>query len=134
MPRNVTIKSQRALRHSGGRVTLPDLATIAMHQFCAHASNKLIVRSPHLGLARLSCRSYRLQVNATSLLDKAATELNTNKYMAPNKYTTINNPTATINSVHKIPLLGLGTWRGEAGQVEHAVETAIRAGCRYPAS
>lgn len=102
-----------------------------MHQFCAHASNRLLVQSPRLGLAKLSCRSYRLQVNATSLLDKTATSLNANKYAAPNQYTTINNPTATLNSGHKIPLLGLGTWRGEAGQVEHAIETAVRGGCRW---
>ncbi len=50
--------------------------------------------------------------------------------MAPNKYTTVNNPTATLSNGLKIPLFGLGTWRGEAGQVENAVEMALRAGYR----
>lgn len=101
-----------------------------MHQFCAQASNRLLVRNSRLSSVRVACRSYRLHVNATSLLDKTAITLNANKYEAPSQYTSIENPTTTLNSGHKIPLLGLGTWRGEAGQVEHAIETAVRAGCR----
>ena len=54
--------------------------------------------------------------------------------MAPDKYTTIKNPTATLSNGQKIPLFGLGTWRGEAGQVENAIEMALRAGYRYDRS
>lgn len=65
-------------------------------------------------------------------LDSSAATINTDKYtMAPSKYTTVNNPTATLNNGQKIPLFGLGTWRGEAGQVEKAVEMSLKAGYRY---
>ena len=49
--------------------------------------------------------------------------------MAP-KYTTVKNPTATVYSGQKIPLVGLGTWRGEADTLINAVQTALRAGYR----
>ena len=76
-------------------------------------------------------RSLQLQVRA-AYLDSSAATLNVNKYsMAAEDYTTVNNPTATLNNDLKIPLVGLGTWRGEEGQVEKAVEMALKAGYRY---
>jgi diketogulonate reductase-like aldo/keto reductase len=38
---------------------------------------------------------------------------------------------ATLNSGDKIPLLGIGTWQAPAGEVEKAVEAAIKAGYRH---
>lgn len=39
--------------------------------------------------------------------------------------------TATLNSGDKIPLLGIGTWQAPAGEVEKAVEAALKAGYRH---
>ena len=50
--------------------------------------------------------------------------------MAPDKYTTVNNPTATVYTGAKIPLVGLGTWRGEDEELVDAVQTALRVGYR----
>ena len=36
-----------------------------------------------------------------------------------------------LNSGHKIPRIGLGTWKSEQGQVRDAVYSAIRAGYRH---
>ena len=64
-------------------------------------------------------------------LDSSAATINVDKYsMATEDYTTVNNPTATLSNGLKVPLVGLGTWRGEAGQVEKAVEMALKAGYR----
>ena len=51
--------------------------------------------------------------------------------VAADQYTTVNNPTATLYTGQKIPLVGLGTWRGEKEKLVIAVETALRAGYRY---
>lgn len=76
-------------------------------------------------------RSLQLQARAT-YLDSSAATLNVNKYsMAAEDYTTVNTPTATLSNDLRIPLVGLGTWRGEEGQVEKAVEMALKAGYRY---
>ncbi|KAK0755860.1 LOW QUALITY PROTEIN: hypothetical protein N5P37_011536 [Trichoderma harzianum] len=37
----------------------------------------------------------------------------------------------TLNTGSKIPAVGFGTWQARPGQVEHAVETALRAGYRH---
>ena len=53
--------------------------------------------------------------------------------MGAEEYTTVDNPTATLNNGLKIPLVGLGTWRGEegqVGQVEKAMDMALKAGYR----
>jgi len=39
--------------------------------------------------------------------------------------------TATLNTGDKIPLLGIGTWQAPAGEVEKAVDAALRAGYRH---
>jgi len=39
--------------------------------------------------------------------------------------------TATLNTGDKIPLVGLGTWQSKPGEVEKAVEAALRAGYRH---
>ena len=46
-------------------------------------------------------------------------------------YTTVNNTTITLNNGEKMPVLGLGTWKGKAGEVESSVQTALRVGYRY---
>ena len=75
-------------------------------------------------------RSLQLQARS-AYLDSSAATINVDKYsMAPETYTTVNNPTATLSNDLKIPLVGLGTWRGEEGQVNKAVEMALKAGYR----
>ncbi|KAL7928109.1 NADP-dependent oxidoreductase domain-containing protein [Trichoderma chlorosporum] len=37
----------------------------------------------------------------------------------------------TLNTGSKIPAVGFGTWQARPGQVEHAVETALRVGYRH---
>ena len=75
-------------------------------------------------------RPLQLQARA-AYLDSSAATINVDKYsMAPETYTTVNNPTATLSNDLKIPLVGLGTWRGEEGQVNKAVEMALKAGYR----
>jgi len=39
--------------------------------------------------------------------------------------------TFTLNTGAKIPAIGLGTWQSAPGEVEHAVEAALRAGYRH---
>jgi glycerol 2-dehydrogenase (NADP+) len=39
--------------------------------------------------------------------------------------------TYTLNTGDKIPAVGLGTWQSQPGQVEHAVEYALKAGYRH---
>lgn len=46
------------------------------------------------------------------------------------EYSTINNPTVTLNNGEKMPVLGLGTWKGKPGEVESSVQTALRVGYR----
>ena len=95
-----------------------------------------LTRTPVLSVGRPpvtrpSNKAIRLQVRA-NFLDSAASTLNVDKYtMSSSKYTTVQQPHASLNNGLKIPLFGLGTWRGEAGQVENAVEMAIKAGYRY---
>ena len=101
-----------------------------MQRVCGLTRASILTTARRPTVARAQCRSFRLQVCAGGL-DSSAATINQDKYtMAPNKYTTVNNPTATLNNGLKIPVFGLGTWRGEAGQVENAVETALRAGYR----
>ena len=38
---------------------------------------------------------------------------------------------AELNNGARFPLLGLGTWRSDPGQVSAAVETALRVGYRH---
>ncbi|DBA70144.1 TPA: hypothetical protein ACH3X2_012197 [Trebouxia sp. C0005] len=102
-----------------------------MQRVCGLTRTPLLQRPQRSLLVRSQCRSLRLQAPA-EYLDSSAATINTEKYsMAPDKYTTIQNPTATLSNGHKIPLFGLGTWRGEAGQVENAIEMALRAGYRH---
>jgi diketogulonate reductase-like aldo/keto reductase len=39
--------------------------------------------------------------------------------------------TFTLNNGVKIPAIGLGTWKAPPGEVEHAVEHALKAGYRH---
>lgn len=41
------------------------------------------------------------------------------------------NKTLTLNDGNKIPQIGLGTWLSKPGEVENAVEAAIKAGYRH---
>ena len=45
--------------------------------------------------------------------------------------TLLRSPTALLNNGRSIPLLGLGTWKSEPGQVKDAVRLAIEAGYRH---
>ncbi|KAG1660737.1 hypothetical protein FOA52_010611 [Chlamydomonas sp. UWO 241] len=40
-------------------------------------------------------------------------------------------PSVKLSSGHSIPVMGLGTWKAEPGEVKAAVETAIRMGYRH---
>ncbi|MCP3848820.1 MAG: aldo/keto reductase, partial [Gammaproteobacteria bacterium] len=40
-------------------------------------------------------------------------------------------PTATLRDASTMPLIGLGTWKAERGEVRRAVEHAVRAGYRH---
>lgn len=99
--------------------------------FVASSRRTTQVLRVHRQLTRPSQRrSLQLQARA-AYLDSSAATLNVDKYsMAPEEYTTVNNPTATLSNDLRIPLIGLGTWRGEEGQVEKAVEMALKAGYR----
>ncbi len=46
-------------------------------------------------------------------------------------YSTVHNPTVTLNNGEKMPVLGLGTWKGKPGEVESSVQIALRVGYRY---
>jgi len=46
-------------------------------------------------------------------------------------YSTVHNPTVTLNNGEKMPVLGLGTWKGKTGEVESSVQIALRLGYRY---
>lgn len=47
------------------------------------------------------------------------------------EYSTVNNSTVTLNNGEKMPVLGLGTWKGKPGEVESSVQIALRVGYRY---
>ncbi|KAL3131044.1 hypothetical protein ABBQ38_000362 [Trebouxia sp. C0009 RCD-2024] len=52
--------------------------------------------------------------------------------MSPtNEYTTVKNTYVTLNNGEKMPVLGLGTWKGKPGEVEASVQTALRVGYRH---
>lgn len=52
--------------------------------------------------------------------------------MAPTgEYSTVKNTYVTLNNGEKMPVLGLGTWKGKPGEVEASVQTALRVGYRY---
>ena len=108
--------------------------SLTMQRVCGLTRTTLLQRPQRSLSVRSQCRSLRLQARA-EYLDSSAATINTEKYsMSADKYTTIKNPTATLSNGQKIPLFGLGTWRGEAGQVENAIEMALRAGYRYDRS
>ncbi|DBA83694.1 hypothetical protein WJX77_001076 [Trebouxia sp. C0004] len=46
-------------------------------------------------------------------------------------YSTVQNPTVTLNNGAKMPVLGLGTWKGKPGEVESSVQIALRVGYRH---
>ena len=46
------------------------------------------------------------------------------------EYTTVKNTYVTLNNGEKMPVLGLGTWKGKPGEVEASVQTALRVGYR----
>lgn len=46
------------------------------------------------------------------------------------EYSTVHNPTVTLNNGEKMPVLGLGTWKGKPGEVESSVQIALRVGYR----
>lgn len=104
---------------------------ISMQRVCGGVSSTcFLTHSRQAAQVPRSRRSLQLQARA-AYLDSSAATINVDKYsMAPETYTTVNNPTATLSNDLKIPLVGLGTWRGEEGQVNKAVEMALKAGYR----
>ncbi|KAL0048680.1 hypothetical protein WJX82_008571 [Trebouxia sp. C0006] len=113
------------------RESLKELIAADAQRFDYSADELLCSMCSSIRPVSCSSRSLRLQARA-EYLDSSAATINTEKYsMGADKYTTIKNPTATLSNGQKIPLFGLGTWRGEAGQVENAIEMALRAGYRH---
>ena len=102
-----------------------------MQRVCGGVSRACFLTSSRQATqVRCQRRPFQLQARA-AYLDSSAAAINIDKYsMAPETYNTINNPTATLSNDLKIPLVGLGTWRGEEGQVNKAVEIALKAGYR----
>lgn len=102
-----------------------------MQRVCGGVSRAcFLTNSPHAIQVRRARRPLHLQARA-AYLDSSAATINVDKYsMAPETYTTVNNPTVKLSNDLKIPLVGLGTWRGEEGQVNKAVEMGLRAGYR----
>ncbi|KDD76806.1 aldo-keto reductase, partial [Helicosporidium sp. ATCC 50920] len=47
------------------------------------------------------------------------------------QYRSVNVPRAPLRDGHSIPLVGLGTWKADRGQVRSAVHAALRAGYRH---
>lgn len=47
------------------------------------------------------------------------------------QYRKVDVPCATLSNGHRLPLVGLGTWKAERGQVRSAVHTALKAGYRH---
>ena len=47
------------------------------------------------------------------------------------KYAQVSVPRARLNDGHELPLVGLGTWKAEGGQVRQAVYEALQAGYRH---
>jgi glycerol 2-dehydrogenase (NADP+) len=45
--------------------------------------------------------------------------------------TYLNRKTYTLNTGDKIPAIGLGTWQSQPGEVEKAVEIALKKGYRH---
>lgn len=46
------------------------------------------------------------------------------------EYSTVKNTHVTLNNGQKMPVLGLGTWKGKPGEVESSVQIALRVGYR----
>ena len=107
------------------------LYQVSMQKICGGVSRACFLTNSRQAVqVRRQRRSLQLQTRA-AYLDSSAATINVDKYsMASEEYTTVINPTATLNNDLKIPLVGLGTWRGEEGQVNKAVEMALKAGYR----
>ena len=70
-----------------------------------------------LFLVLMTVGDQNIAVAASKLSDRTSTRLAS--------------PTVLLNNGQSIPLLGLGTWKSEPGQVKDAVRTAIEAGYRH---
>ena len=122
--------------NAGNRIAAPRMARL-----CGVADSRFLQWDRvHSLIGRLaSLHTQSLQINASAVRSKDSVDaLHQGRHTAPEDYAFVNNATAALNNGENMPLVGIGTWRGEAQTLQHAVETALRTGyrccCRSAAS
>ena len=85
-----------------------------------------------LALERVTLHEYHGKLGSNGRSGRLQVlEIRENDTLAQPFATPTESADAILNSGHTVPCVGLGTWKSETGQVNHAVYEALKAGYRH---